>query len=65
MLESRLSAEQDRISELEQSVVEARQDATTSEQLLIEVSQTLTAATDRDRRQAVLFFFLTLSSEIF
>jgi len=56
VLESRLSAEQDRISELEQSVVEARQDATTSEQLLIEVSQTLTAATDTDRRHVALFF---------
>jgi len=38
VLESRLAAEQDRISDLEQSVVEAKQDATTSEQLLVEVS---------------------------
>ena len=39
MLESRLSAEQDRISALEESVVDAKQDATNSEQLLVEVSQ--------------------------
>ena len=43
MLESRLSAEQDRISALEESVVDAKQDATNSEQLLVEVSQSLHA----------------------
>jgi len=39
VLQSRLEASEDRISELEQSVVEANQAATASEQLLLEVSR--------------------------
>jgi len=37
VLENRLAANEDRISELEQSVVEAKEGATVSEQLLLEV----------------------------
>jgi len=39
VLESRLAADEDRISELEQNVIESKQAAAASEQLLLEVSQ--------------------------
>jgi len=42
VLESRLTADEDRISELEQNIVEAKEAATTSEQLLLEVRHALT-----------------------
>ena len=41
MLESRLEVDEERISELEQNVIESKQAATTSEQLLLEVSQSV------------------------
>jgi len=41
VLESRHTADEDRISELEQNVVEAKEAATTSEQLLLEVRHAL------------------------